>query len=120
MQFSIESDEEFVRVKMSGREGNTPPSHVCAEVFRESSRLGLTRILLELDQKTPLSPSSQYMLISRLPDIGFTHEHRIAMVHRTAEMQKANEFIDVVAQNRSLQVRNFPTVASAEAWLREV
>lgn len=119
MQYSIEADREFLRVKMSGRESNTPPSHVCAEVFRESDRLGLTRILLELDQKTPLSPSSQYMLISRLPDIGFTSEHRIAMVHRTSEMQKANEFIDVVAGNRSLQVRNFPDVKSAEAWLRD-
>lgn len=118
MQYSIEPDGDLLRVKMSGRAGNTPPSHVCAEVFRESSRLGLTRILLELDQKTPLSPSSQYMLISRLPALGFTHEHRIAMVHRTPEMQSANEFIDVVAENRSLQVRNFPDVDSAEAWLR--
>ncbi|MGQ0655821.1 MAG: hypothetical protein ACT4P4_26785 [Betaproteobacteria bacterium] len=119
MQYSIEADAEFLRVKMSGRESNAPPSHVCAAIFRQASKLDLKRILIELDQKTPLSASSQYTLISRLPQIGFTPKHRIAMVHRTPEMQKANEFIDVVADNRGLQVRSFPTVESAEAWLRD-
>jgi hypothetical protein len=119
VEFTIQADGEFLRVRVSGRETNTPPSHLCAAILRESDKLERKRILIELDQKTALSPSSQYALISRLPEIGFTHSHRIAMVHRTDAMQKANEFIDTVAGNRGLQVRNFPSVETAAVWLRQ-
>ena len=118
MEFSIVSDEEFLCVRVSGREANVPPHQMCAAVFAESEKQGRRRILLELDQKTPLSSSSQYSLIAKLPELGFTPQHRIAMVHKRTEMQKANEFIDIVSGNRGLAVRNFPSVDDAKAWLR--
>jgi len=119
LQYSIDADDEFLRVTLSGRDTDEPPSHVCAAVLAESRARNRKRILIELDQKFPLSPSSQYQLITKLPQIGLTPHHRIALVHRTPAAQKANEFIDVVAANRDLTVRNFPDVASAKAWLRE-
>lgn len=119
MEYAITADEEFLRVKVSGRDTDRPPSEVCEAVLSESRKRGRNRILIELDQKSPLSATSQYQLISRLPDLGFTPEHRIALVHRTAEMQNANEFINVVADNRGMRVRNFPDLEDAEAWLRK-
>ena len=118
MEYSIEADAEFLRVRMSGRDTDTPPSEVCAAVLSESARLGRARILIELDQKFPLSPASQYQLIENLPKLGFTPQHRIALVHRTPVAQMANQFIDVVAANRDLMVRNFFDVESAKGWLR--
>jgi hypothetical protein len=118
MEYSIESDEEFLRVKISGRDTDRPPSEVCAAVLSESARLGRLRILIELDQKFPLSPSSQHVLITNLPEIGFTPRHSIALVHRTPVAQMANQFIDVVAANRDLMVRNFPDLENAKGWLR--
>src|SRR5688572_11204579 len=100
MEYAIEADEEFLRVRVSGRDTDIPPSDVCAAVLGESARLNRMRILIELDQKLPLSPTSQYQLITKLPEIGMTPRHRIALVHRTPDAQKANEFIDVVATNR--------------------
>ena len=78
MKYEIQVDEEFLRVTMSGRESDEPPSHVCKAVLAASQQLKRPRILIELDQKAPLSPVSQYQLVSRLPDIGFNGEHRIA------------------------------------------
>ena len=118
MEYSVEADAEFLRVRISGRDTDRPPSEVCAAVLSESTRLGRMRILIELDQKFPLSPSSQHLLITRLPEIGFTPRHSIALVHRTPAAQMANQFIDVVAANRGLMVRNFPDVENARAWLR--
>ncbi|MGH8667670.1 MAG: hypothetical protein ACREUN_02425 [Burkholderiales bacterium] len=118
MQYSIEADAEFLRVKVAGRDTDTPPSDVCAAVLSESVRLERQRILIELDQKFPLSPSSQYQLIENLPKVGFTPRHSIALVHRTPVAQMANQFIDVLAGNRDLAVRNFPDVENAKAWLR--
>ena len=119
MKYSIHADEEFLRVTVSGREADEPPSEVCDVVLRESRRLGRNRILIELDQKSALSPTSQLMLVKRLPQIGFTPADRIALVHRTAAMQDANQFINTVAAPRGVMLRNFPRVEDAKAWLRE-
>ena len=119
MKYSIDANGEFLRVTVMGRETDEPPSEVCDVVYRESRRLGRNRILIELDQKAALSPTSQLMLVNRLPQIGFTHADRIALVHRTEAMQQANQFINTAATNRGVMVRNFPGVEDAKAWLSE-
>jgi len=116
--YSIDADEEFLRVRIWGREADEPPSHVCAAVYQASRQLGRSKILIELDQKRALSPTSQAMLVSSLPQIGFTREDRIALVHGTEELQRHNDFINVLAFNRGVMLRNFPSLAAAEAWLR--
>ena len=118
MQYHIEADEEFLRVTMSGRDTDQPPSHVCAEVLVESRKRNRKRILIELDQKFPLSPTSQYQLITNLRKIGFTADERIALVHRTPEQQNANHFVNLLARNHGVMVRNFTGVEPAKEWLR--
>ena len=118
MEFTIDADEEFLRVKASGRDRDRPPSDLCAVVLAESRRLGRSRILIELDQKVPLSPTSQFQLVTRLPELGFTSNEKVALVHRTAEMQQANQFINLVARNHGVMVRNFAAVEAAMDWLR--
>ena len=119
MEYSITAEEEFLRVRVSGRDSDQPPSDVCAIIFRESEGAARPRILIELDQQFPLSSTSQHQLVSRLPQIGFSHRHRIALVHKTIEARKANDFINLVAVNRGVNVRNFPSLHDAETWLRE-
>ena len=118
MQFHIDADDEFLRVHFWGRDEDRPRSDVCAEVLSESKRRGRMQILIELDQRFPLSPASQYELVSQLPQAGMTHEHSIALVHKTPTAQMANQFINVVADNRGLAVRNFWNIEEAKAWLR--
>ena len=118
MQYTIDADDEFLRVTLSGRTVDRPPSEVCAAVLEQSRKRGRERILIELDQKFPLSPGNQFALVTRLPELGFTERHRIALVHRTREMQDANQFINLVASNHGVNVRNFHGVEPAIAWLR--
>ena len=118
MEYTIGADEEFLRVSVSGRDTDIPPSAVCAQVLAESERLERPRILIELDQKFPLSLASQQRLIEELPRIGFTPEHSIALVHRTPVAQMANQYIDMLAVRRMLMVRNFRDVEQAKDWLR--
>jgi hypothetical protein len=119
MKYAIDTSGEFLHVRVWDREEDRPPSELCRLLFQESRRLGRDRILIELDQKAALSPTSQHMLVSRLPDMGFTVQDRIALVHRTPEMQRANEFINVIADNRGVMVRNFGDLEDAKAWLRK-
>jgi hypothetical protein len=118
MDYTIDADGEFLRVSVSGRDTDRPPSEICAAVLAESRKRGRDRILIELDQQFPLSPTSQFALVPRLPEIGFTPQQRIALVHRTAEMQDANQFINLVARNHGVMVRNFAGLEPAKAWLR--
>jgi len=118
MEFSIDADDEFLRVKVSGRDTDRPPSEVCAAVLAASRERGRSRILIELDQQFPLSPTSQFMLVTRLPELGFTPQEKIALVHRTPEMQEANQFINLVARNHGVMVRSFAGVEPAKTWLR--
>jgi hypothetical protein len=108
VQYTIGADEEFLRVSVSGRDTDIPPSAVCAQVLIESERLERPRILIELDQQ----------LIDQLPMIGFTPEYSIALVHRTPVAQMANQYIDMLAERRDLAVRNFRDVEQAKEWLR--
>jgi hypothetical protein len=118
LQYEIQADDEFRRVQVSGRDTDRPPSEVCAAVLAASRELERPRILIELDQKFPLSPNNQYRLVTRLPELGFTERERIALVHRTRQAQEANEFINLVAINHGVMVRNFRGLEQAEAWLR--
>ena len=118
MEYTISADDEFLRVTVRGRDTDRPPSEVCAAVLAESRKRGRDRILIELDQKFPLSPGNQFALVTRLPEIGFTPQQRIALVHRTPQMQDANQFINLVARNHGVMVRNFSGVEPAKAWLR--
>ena len=118
MEYNIEADEEFLRVTISGRDEDRPPSEICALVLAESRKRNRKRILIELDQKFPLSPTSQYHLVSNLPKIGFTAQERIALVHKTPYAQNANHFINLLGRNHRVMVRNFIGLEPAKEWLR--
>jgi hypothetical protein len=117
MEYTITADGDLLRARAWGRETPQPPSQLCAAILAEANRLGLTRILLELTQKVALSGVSQFHLIDKLPSLGATPQHRIALVHHTPGFREANDMIDIVAGNRGLNVKNFPDVDSALAWL---
>ena len=118
MKYEIRPDAEFLRVSMSGRKDDEPPSHVCKVILMESARLERPRILIELDQAAPLSPVSQYQLVSRLPQLGLTDTQRIALVHSKPEHQDQNQYINTVGKARHIGVRNFEDTETAKAWLR--
>jgi len=118
LQYQIDADEEFLRVAASGRDTDRPPSEMCAAVLAESRKRNRSRILIELDQQFPLSPTSQFQLVTNLPKLGFTANERIALVHRTPQAQEANEFINLLAKNHGVMVRNFGGVELAKDWLR--
>src|SRR5258708_9967182 len=107
MQFTIDADDEFLRVKVSGRDADRPPSEVCAAVLSESAKLGRDRILIELDPKSPLSATSQFQLVTRLPELGFTPRHRFSLVPRTPDTHAAIKSLNLIADNPAVPARTF-------------
>ena len=118
MNYLIRPDGDLLHAYMWDRETDDPPSEVCKLILEESLKLGLKRILVELRQKRPLSATSQYLLVERLPQLGCTRAHRIALVHETPGHCEANDMIDLVADNLGVNVRSFRDVRAAIDWLR--
>jgi hypothetical protein len=117
MQYTIEPKADLLHAKVWGRDTTQPPFEVCEAILTEAKRLGLKRILVELSQKVPLTGAGQFMMVERLPTLGVTPQHRIALVHHTPGFYEANDMIDLAAGNRGLNVKNFRDVGAALAWL---
>ena len=118
MEYTVSPEQNVLRVRAWGRETrDLPPSSICQTILDEAKRLGLTRILIELTHKVALSGVAQFQIVDRLPSMGMTPLHRIALVHHTAGLREQSDMIDMAAGNRGLNVRNFPDVDSALAWL---
>ena len=118
MEYTVSVEEKLVRVRAWGRETrDLPPSNICQGILDTAREHGLTRILLELTHKVALSGVAQFQIVDRLPTLGLTPLHRIAIVHHTPGLREQSDMIDMAAGNRGLNVRNFPDVESALAWL---
>ncbi len=117
MEYTITAEDGLIRARASGRDEDAPPSHMCQAVLAEANRLGVKRILVELTQKVPLSSANQFHLVVNLTSLGLTPQHRIALVHHTPGFYEANDMVGLAAANRGLNVKNFPDVATALAWL---
>jgi hypothetical protein len=117
MQYTIEASGDLLHARVWGRDRDEPPFHVCKAILTEALRLGLSRVLVELTQKVPLSAISQFQIVERLPGLGITARCRVALVHHTPGLYEASDMIDLAAGNRGLNVKNFRDLESALAWL---
>jgi hypothetical protein len=117
MEYTISAKDDLLRVRAWGRETPRMPAPACAAILGEVLRLGLKRILVELEQKIPLSSTSQYEIVDRMPTLGITPQHRIALVHYTPGLYEASDLLETAAVNRGLNVKNFRDLNAALAWL---
>ena len=93
------------------------PAQVCTAIIGEALRLGVKRILVELTQKVALSGTSQFQMVERMPTLGVTPHHRIALVHHTPGLYEKTDLLETAAGNRGLNIRNFRETDAALAWL---
>jgi hypothetical protein len=75
MEYTMYEEQAVLRVRAWGRDTPRMPAPACAAILGEVQRLGLKRILVELEQKVPLSGTSQYEMIDRMPTLGITPQH---------------------------------------------
>ena len=117
MDYKITTEEGLLRAHAWGRDTQQVPQQFFAALLAEICGHGITRVLVELTQKIALSAANQFHLVDRLPSLGLTPNHRIALVHHTPGLFEQSDMIDVVAANRGLNVKVFRDVDTALAWL---
>jgi hypothetical protein len=117
MEYTMSAENDLLRVRACGRETPQMPPQACSAIAGEVQRSGLTRILVELTQKIALSSTSQFQIVDRMPALGITPFHRIALVHYTPGLYEASDLLEVAAGNRGLNLKNFRALDAALAWL---
>jgi hypothetical protein len=117
MEYTMHEENTMLRVRAWGRDTPRMPAPACAAIVGEILRLGLKRVLVELEQKVALSGTSQYEMIDRMPALGITPQHRIALVHYTPGLYEASDLLETAAVNRGLNIKNFRDLGAALAWL---
>jgi len=118
MEYTFAAEANVLRVRAWGRDSRDVPSPgICQSIFAAAKEHGVTRILIELTQSVALSAVAQFQIVDRMPSLGLTPLHRVALVHHTPGLREASDMIDIAAANRGLNVCNFADVESALAWL---
>src|SRR3982750_4089445 len=100
MEYTITTEEGMLRAHAWGRDSQQVPQKFCAALLAEACSKGITRVLVELTQRIALSAANQFHLVDRLPSLGITPSHRIALVHHTPGLFEQSDMIDIVAANR--------------------
>jgi len=117
MEYTISAADGLLRVRAWARETPQFPLQACTEIIGEMLRAGLTRVLVELQQKVALNSVSQFEMADRMRSLGVGPEHRIALVHLTPGLYEASDMLELAAGNRGLNVKNFRDLPAALAWL---
>lgn len=86
------------------------------EIADRAARIGAKRVLIEEDIEQSVSFADVFKLASDIPSMGFGNA-KIAFVDRQLDHSEINEFGELVAVNRGLNVSVFNDLETAQKWL---
>ena len=109
---------DFVRLDAQGKLNVEQSCQVLAGLARTCVERGLRTALLDVRKIQPgqLTLAQLYLLARSFHEIGFQHEHRLAILHPYSSTEKA-EFFAMAAQDRGYDVGAFDNFEEAIEWL---
>jgi hypothetical protein len=101
-------------------EGQATPElaiELMIETLSVAKKSKCQKFLVDLRGATVLSATiDTFELPGKVEALGFTAQHRLAIVYSTDESDL--RFLELVSQNRGLQVKAFEDFDEAETWLK--
>ena len=112
---------EFIRVGAHGRFDVAASKSALAELARACRKRGIDQALLDLRALKPgpvpvFKPTDLVTLVSTFHDIGFTKEHRLAVLYSTDPHRRARLFA-FISRMKGWHVGAFQSYEEALAWL---
>jgi hypothetical protein len=119
---SIKERDGYLHLTVTGENQPETVKNYLAAIHQECLQRGVSAILIEENLR---GPSLKFMEIFRIASEGSEQAssqiRRLAYVDSNLEHSYANmKFAETVAANRGLNVRVFPTVEDAVAWLNSL
>lgn len=114
MQFSIQPEQNYLRVQMSG----LPTADEARAMFRQLAQAGgPPRALIELRVAQCLNFLDTVQVMSALPAMGFPGGYRLALLITDDSMRASAQFAETVGVNRGVAVKAFDVRDEALRWL---
>lgn len=120
-QLSVQAAAAYLHVIVTG--ANTPEvvRSYLREILEICANSRCTAVLIEENLAGPgLNLVDIYSIVSENSEYPLAHLLKVAFVNvNTEHALRSAKFAETVARNRGINVRAFPTVQEAQAWLRE-
>jgi len=110
---------DFVRLDAHGKVNLAESRRILSEVAKTCFSRGVNCGMLDVrDLQPSLSLSDLYTLVWAFKEMGFTHAHRLAVLHRYESTERA-EFFAMCAESSGWHVRAFDEYEEAMEWFQK-
>lgn len=123
MRYEVRFDPAsgFLAVTIEGEYGMEWAQHILAELRSATIRHPDAPILVDTRRgQTTLTATDVYGLGQQLRELGVGTTVRLAIVNEPGRDFNRASFLEELARNRGLQIRNFHDLAPATTWLSGV
>ena len=120
-KYNIENRGTHLRVEIRGHRkletADADNLQLWSDVARASGESGITRVLAIYRMTGPFLPLVIFELADNPQQIGWTKEHKVALVDGSGAQFEDWKTVETVAMNRGFSVRAFEASGTAEDWL---
>lgn len=120
-EYRIENFETYLRVDVRGHRSfetvDADNRQLWTDVSRACGEFGVNRIMVIYRMTGPFLPLVVFDLADNPEQVGWTTEHRIALVDGSGAQFEDWKTVETVASNRGFDVRAFEAIGAAEDWL---
>lgn len=121
--YSIDIRDTHVSVEVRGHRrletADADNRELWTDVARACGESGTTRVLTIYRMTGPFLPLVIFDLANNPEQIGWTKEHKVALVDGSGAQIDDWKTVETVAANRGFNVRAFEGIGAAEDWLLE-
>lgn len=122
-KYNIENRGTHLRVDVRGHRkletADADNLQLWSDVAQACSDSGVTRVLAIYRMTGPFLPLVIFDLADNPQQIGWTKEHKVALVDGSGAQFEDWKTVETVAINRGFGVRAFEGIGAAEDWLLE-
>lgn len=118
MVYRIAAEPDFLRAELFDRETVEETQAFLRAVVRESGKYRRPGILILVRSSKPIFQVVPHRLIEYFEELSAASSCRIALVGDTGDLRMSHEYIELIAQQRGLDVRSFRDETAAQEWLK--
>lgn len=118
MGYKITVEPDFLLAELFGRETVEETQAFLRAIVRENGKHRRSGILILVRSSKPIFQVVPHRLIEYFEELSVASSYRIALVGDTRDLRMSHEYIELIAQQRKLNVRSFRDETAALQWLK--
>ncbi len=109
----------YLKADLFNRQTAEEARDALAAIAAEARKHACSQILIAVHTSRPLFKVEQYELPDYFRGFGETLKCRIALTGDSDELRLSQQYIELVARRRGVNVRSFPNEEAALSWFRD-